>query len=82
MKTIKALRTAGLWIQRVLEVRLPVDALYGLSRLTPAPGEATTYGDPMVIRRCLELIAHRAACVTDQAGGAATRDLPKSTDRS
>lgn len=30
MKTIKALRTVARWIQRVLEVRLPVDALYGL----------------------------------------------------
>jgi hypothetical protein len=30
MKTVKAVRAAAHWIQRVLEVRLPVDALYGL----------------------------------------------------
>jgi hypothetical protein len=30
MKTIKALGTATRWIQRVIEVRLPVGALYGL----------------------------------------------------
>jgi hypothetical protein len=30
MKTMKALRTTARWIQRVLEVRLPMDALYGL----------------------------------------------------
>ena len=32
IKTIKAARTAISWIQRVLEVRLPMDALYGLHR--------------------------------------------------
>ena len=30
MKTISALRAFARWIQRVLEVRLPMDALYGL----------------------------------------------------
>jgi hypothetical protein len=30
MKTIKALRTVARWIQRILEVRLPMGALYGL----------------------------------------------------
>jgi hypothetical protein len=30
MKTINALRTVVRWIQRVIEVRLPMDALYGL----------------------------------------------------
>jgi hypothetical protein len=30
MKTIKALGTLARWIQRVLEVRLPIGALYGL----------------------------------------------------
>jgi hypothetical protein len=30
MKMIKALSTAARWIQRVIEVRLPMDALYGL----------------------------------------------------
>lgn len=30
MKTIKALGMVARWIQRVLEVRLPMDALYGL----------------------------------------------------
>jgi hypothetical protein len=29
-KTIKALRTVARWIQRILEVRLPMAALYGL----------------------------------------------------
>jgi len=30
MKTTNALRTVARWIQRVIEVRLPMDALYGL----------------------------------------------------
>lgn len=30
VKTTNALTTVARWIQRVLEVRLPVDALYGL----------------------------------------------------
>ena len=30
MKTIKALSTVARWIQRVLEVRLPMDAVHGL----------------------------------------------------
>jgi hypothetical protein len=30
MKTIKALRKAVRWAQRIIEVRLPMDALYGL----------------------------------------------------
>jgi hypothetical protein len=30
MKTIKALRMAVRWTQRIIEVRLPMDALYGL----------------------------------------------------
>jgi hypothetical protein len=30
MKTIKTLGAVARWIQRVLEVRLPMDALYGL----------------------------------------------------
>jgi hypothetical protein len=30
MKTIKALRSAARWIERVVEARLPMDALYGL----------------------------------------------------
>lgn len=30
MKTIKAARAMTRWIQRILEARLPVDALYGL----------------------------------------------------
>jgi len=30
MKTIKTLGAVACWIQRVLEVRLPMDALYGL----------------------------------------------------
>jgi hypothetical protein len=30
IKTMKALKTTACWIQRVLEVRLPMDALYGL----------------------------------------------------
>ena len=30
MKTTNALRAIARWIQRVLEVRLPMDALYGL----------------------------------------------------
>jgi len=30
MKTTNALRTVACWIQRVIEVRLPMDALYGL----------------------------------------------------
>ena len=29
MKTIKALSPVARWIQRVLEVRLPMDVLYG-----------------------------------------------------
>ena len=30
MKTTNTLRTVARWIQRVIEVRLPMDALYGL----------------------------------------------------
>jgi hypothetical protein len=30
MKTIKALSTVARWIGRVVEARLPMDALYGL----------------------------------------------------
>jgi len=30
MKTTNALRTVARWIQRVIEVRMPVAALYGL----------------------------------------------------
>lgn len=30
MKTIKAASTVARWIHRVLEVRLPMDKLYGL----------------------------------------------------
>jgi hypothetical protein len=30
MKMMKTLRTTARWIQRLLEVRLPMDALYGL----------------------------------------------------
>ena len=30
MKKLKALRTAAGWIQRLLEVRLPMAAVYGL----------------------------------------------------
>jgi hypothetical protein len=30
MKTIKALHTAAHWIRRILEVRMPMAALYGL----------------------------------------------------
>jgi hypothetical protein len=30
MKTMKALKMTAHWIERVLEVRLPMDALYGL----------------------------------------------------
>jgi hypothetical protein len=30
MKTIKGLRGAARWIQRILEVRLPMDKIYGL----------------------------------------------------
>ena len=30
MKTTNALRTVAGWVQRVIEVRLPMDALYGL----------------------------------------------------
>lgn len=32
MKTIKGMRTAALWIQRLLEVRLPMGAAFGLRR--------------------------------------------------
>jgi hypothetical protein len=30
MKTMKMVRTSVRWIQRILEVRLPMDVLYGL----------------------------------------------------
>jgi hypothetical protein len=30
MKTRKALKTTARWIQRVIEVRVPMDAVYGL----------------------------------------------------
>ena len=32
MKTIKGMRTAALWVQRFLEVRLPMGVVYGLRR--------------------------------------------------
>lgn len=57
---------------QVAPIRAECGAVYDkLSRLTSAPGDATTYVDLMLISRHLERILRHAACVADQAAEAA-----------
>jgi len=53
-------------------IRADCQALFGkLSQLAAGPGDAVPYVNPMLVCRHLERISRHAACVAEQAAGAA-----------